>query len=42
MPKRSDLKSIAIVMIGVMAAGYAMSQLSNVAVVAQSRDGFGA
>jgi hypothetical protein len=40
MPKKTDLKIVLAVMAGVLAAGYVMSQFSNIGPIAAARDGF--
>ena len=42
MINKTDVRVAATVVVGVMIAGYLMAQFSNIAAVAQSRDGFGA
>lgn len=40
MPKKGDLKAVAIVTVGVMLAGFVMFQFRDVGVIGQSRAGF--
>jgi hypothetical protein len=41
MLKRTDVKSVAIVVVGVMLAGYAMYQFRDINTVNEARAGFG-
>lgn len=41
MPKKTDLKLVAMVAIGVMVAGYAMHMFRDVGVVDDAKRGFG-
>lgn len=41
MPKKTDVKFVALVAIGVMIAGYAMHQFRDVGAVDEARSGFG-
>lgn len=42
MPKKSDIKFVGLIMLGVMAAGYAMHAMDSIAVVKDAKRGFGA
>ena len=42
MPKKQDVKAVAMVALGVMLAGWAMWQFRDVAMIAESRAGYGA
>lgn len=41
MPKKTDIKFVALVAIGVLVAGYAMHQFRDVGVVDDAQKGFG-
>lgn len=40
MLKKQDVKSVGLVAVGVMLAGYAMFQMRNIGIVAQMRAGY--
>lgn len=40
MMKKADLKSVALVALGVIVAGYAMNQFRDVAVIGDARNGY--
>lgn len=40
MPKKSDIKLVGLVAIGVMVAGYAMYQFRDVTLINQARSGY--
>jgi hypothetical protein len=42
MPKKSDLKAVGVVTVGVMLAGFLMFQLREIRTVQQASAGFGA
>ena len=42
MPKKSDLKAVAAVIVGVMAAGWIMYQFRDVGFIADARNGYDA
>lgn len=41
MPKKSDVKFVALITLGVMVAGYAMNALSDVSVIRDAQRGYG-
>lgn len=41
MPKKSDIKAVAIVVAGVLAAGYIMYQFRDVGMIDEARSGYG-
>lgn len=40
MPKKADIKGVAVVMIGVIAAGFVMYQFRDIGLIAQARAGY--
>ncbi|WP_264754191.1 hypothetical protein [Tritonibacter mobilis] len=41
MPKKTDVKFVALIAVGVMIAGYAMNALSDVSVIRDAQRGYG-
>lgn len=41
MPKKTDIKAVGIVVVGVILAGFVMNKFRDVEMVGQSRNGYG-